>query len=174
MSNQEAKLDKQVKEKLEYWKKECRQEVVRPDWDYYFLTLAHECSKRSHDSQTAHGCVLTTQDHQIISTGYNGFPRSIDDSVLPNLRPEKYDWMIHSEMNSLLDCVYQGKSAKNGIMYVTGRPCFNCTMMMWQAGVKEVVYGNQNSNMLDNEEYEIKMSILLGLIAGRMILREIK
>lgn len=161
-------------DKIHYWHKQYRQTKEKEDWDITFLKQAFEWSKRSHDAQTACGAVLTTPDHHIISTGYNGFIRGIRDNVLPNLRPEKYPWMIHAEHNAILDCAYQGKSARGSIMYVTGEPCLNCFQFMFQAGVSEIVYGNNHAVMTQtDEDYKTNVEIFLWLTREKLKVRHI-
>src|SRR3972149_3706155 len=73
----------------------------RPSWDKYFLSLAIEVSKRSSDAQSQFGCVIVNEQHHIIGVGYNGFIAGIEDYILPNTRPDKYPFMLHSEINAL-------------------------------------------------------------------------
>ena len=60
-------------------------------WDLRFIELAHHISSWSKDPSTKVGCVVVGADREIRSTGFNGFPRGIDDSLerLQN-REEKY------------------------------------------------------------------------------------
>ena len=158
-------LSKEALAKTHHWHDNCRQSISKKDWNITFLEQAFLWAERSHDVQTKHGAVLTTDDHRIIATGYNGFVRNICDDVLPNLRPEKYRWMTHSEIGCILDCAYQGKSSKNSIMYVTGEPCLQCYQLMYQAGVKKVIYGNNNSHMLNTDiDYKTNVEIFLWLV----------
>ena len=138
--------------------------MIRPSWNDHFLAQAFVTSLRSPDSQTKCGCVLVDKNNKIIlGQGYNGFPRGIDDSELPHTRPDKYPWMIHAEVNSILNC---SQRPENSIAYITTSPCFNCLLLMWQAGVGEVIYAKNGSRpaMIDNDEYRkltdkfIKMS----------------
>ena len=108
---------------------------MRPEWTDYFLGLAKVVSQRSHDIHTQHGCVITDRQNRILGVGYNGFPKGMDDSVLPTSRPEKYAWMIHAERNALSNCVIR---PDDGIAYVTGQCCNDCIMALWQEGIKEV------------------------------------
>lgn len=124
--------------------------TVRPSWDDYFMGLAFLVSRRSHDTQTQHGCVIVDHQHHILGTGYNGFPRDVDDSVLPTTRPEKYDWMIHSEVNAVSNCV--GKPDCTSKAYVTGECCNNCLMHLWQNGIEHVVCAKRLGSKLLNEE----------------------
>lgn len=122
--------------------------IERPIWIDYFMGLALVVARRSHDSETQHGCIITTKDNKIIGTGYNGFPRNIDDSVLPNKRPDKYPWMLHSERNAISNCVLP---PINSTAYVTGQCCNECIMALWQSGVNTVYMldGNGGSKLLD-------------------------
>lgn len=119
---------------------------MRPtDWTSYFIGLAHVVSKKSHDIQTQHGCIITDTKHRVLGLGYNGFPRDIDDSILPNTRPEKYPWMIHAERNALANCVVR---PDNGIAYVTGQCCNDCIMALWQEGIDQVYMHKKHGSYL--------------------------
>lgn len=122
---------------------------MRPSWTDYFLGLARVVSKRSHDIQTQHGCVITDQNNRILGVGYNGFPRGLLDDRLPNTRPEKYPWMIHAERNALSNCVVR---PDNGIAYVTGQSCNDCIMALWQEGIKKVIMIESHGTHLFDEE----------------------
>jgi len=113
----------------------CRTKIIRPNFVDYFLALAVMASKRSHDMQTQHGCVITDDDNRILSLGYNGFPRGMQDETLPNLRPEKYVWMLHAERNALANCIVR---PDGGSAYVTGQCCLDCGMGLWEHGIKKI------------------------------------
>ena len=135
-----------------------------PDWDNYFLGQAFLVSQRSPDQQTKCGCVITNSKNQVIGQGYNGFPRGADDQSLPKVRPEKYPWMIHAEVNAILNC---STKPEKSTAYITTKPCFNCTLLMWQAGVTNITYAanGDRPHMIDNdEEYNVLMSRLLPMI----------
>jgi dCMP deaminase len=126
--------------------------MSRPSWHQYFLGLAKVVSLRSHDIQTQHGCVITDQNHRILGVGYNGFPKGLDDSRLPNTRPDKYPWMIHAERNALSNCVIR---PDNGIAYVTGQCCNNCIMSLWQEGITEVYMARSHgTHLFDSKEQD--------------------
>lgn len=123
--------------------------MERPNWTDYFLGLAKVVSHRSHDAQTRHGCVITDQNNRILGLGYNGFPRGLDDKLLPNTRPEKYPWMIHAERNALSNCIIR---PDNGIAYVTGQCCNDCAMALWQEGVTTIYMSDNHGTYLFDEE----------------------
>lgn len=133
---------------------------MRPDWTSYFIGLAHIVSKKSHDIQTQHGCVITDSKHRVLGMGYNGFPRNVDDTILPNTRPEKYPWMIHAERNALSNCVVR---PDNGIAYVTGQCCNDCIMALWQEGVETVYMRDTHGTHLFNQEEQNRFDLFVKL-----------
>ncbi len=140
-----------------------RKPINRPSWKDLMIGLAYFISTRSHDAETQCGAVICNNDNEIISTGYNGFIRGIDDTVLPNVRPEKYEFMIHSEKNAILNCARQGRPTKDTIIYVTGKPCLGCLQDIWQAGIKKVIHSNQQTHMQQSDESKKKSELILQL-----------
>lgn len=123
--------------------------MSRPSWIDYFLGLAKAVSQRSHDIHTKHGCVITDKNNRILGVGYNGFPKGLDDALLPLNRPDKYFWMTHSERNALSNCVVR---PDNGTAYVTGQCCQDCIMALHQEGIDTVYMINDHGTKLfDNE-----------------------
>lgn len=141
--------------------KELRTEIERPIWDHTFLRMAIDVADRSHDAQTKNGCVLV-RDNTVLSTGYNGFIRNIDDTVLPNLRPQKYPFMIHAEHNAVLNCARNGISTLGATCYITSNPCVFCLQYLWQAGITYIVYTDWSKNvMCDNEMLNMHKALMM-------------
>ena len=123
------------------------------NWIDYFLLLAFVISIRSKDAQTQHGCVITDREHHIIGTGYNSFTKGIPDSIMPNLRDEKYIHMIHSEKNALLNCKYSPQNVPGGaIAYVTGKPCLSCLQHMINGNITTIYAANRQGSVLEGSE----------------------
>ena len=120
-----------------------RTEHQRPSWDEDFLGIADAVSKRSHDPQTQVGAVITDENNRIIATGYNGFPPGCDDTSLPNLRPDKYPFMVHAEINAISS---SRQDIRGATLYVTWSPCRECAKAIITAGVKKVVYKTSYQN----------------------------
>ena len=142
-----------------------------PNWDEYLIIQAFVAAQRSPDLQTKCGCVIVNEKKQILSQGYNGFPRGVDDSTLPKTRPDKYDWMIHAEVNAILNT---NANLDECVAYITTKPCFNCTLLMWQSGIREIVYscnGHVPSMLETDKRYEGLMKRFLE-ISG-MVVRKI-
>ena len=134
-------------------------------WDNVYLLDAVYWSRKSHDPETQCGCVIVNPlDHTPISHGYNGFVRGIDNSKLPNTRPDKYPFMIHAEANAIYNAVRQGKSTQGMRVYVTGKPCASCYQMMHQCGIDEIVYTNVSKpKMIESCESFVKIREVLDL-----------
>ena len=140
-----------------------RKPTKKIPWDHIFLLEAVLWSSRSIDAQTQCGCVLV-RDKTVLSTGYNGFIRDIDDTLLPNLRPYKYPFMIHAEHNAILNCARLGIPTQGATAYVTGLPCNNCLQFMYQSGIVRVVHGDKEAHMCENSETYSVRSILYALM----------
>jgi dCMP deaminase len=129
--------------------------VQIPDWIDYFLGLAFVVSSRSKDAQTKHGCIITDQNNHIIGTGYNSFPRQSLDNILPNLRPEKYSEMTHSERNALSNLTISPWSiVGGGIAYVTGKPCLDCLYALWNTNINTIYAANRQGSVLESKDIE--------------------
>jgi len=127
--------------------------IVRPDWDNYFLSLAFLVSARSRDQETKHGTVIVDRNNLILGTGYNSFIKGMNDASLPKIRPNKYPYMIHSELNAILNCkVLPREVSGGGKAYVTGRCCNHCLQSLIQSGVKEINMANRRGTMLEDEK----------------------
>ena len=78
-------------------------------WVEYFRELAHTVKKKSKDKNTQIGAVIVGTDKEIVSTGYNSFPRGINDGVSERQeRPEKYHWFEHGERNAIYNAARIG------------------------------------------------------------------
>jgi len=106
-----------------------------------FMQLAQLISTWSKDPSTKVGCVIVSPEKTILSMGYNGFPRGVNDDIPTRQeRPIKYDFVVHAEENALLNAGKNGTRLSGGILYVTMPPCTRCAGSIIQAGIKEVIY----------------------------------
>jgi dCMP deaminase len=111
------------------------------NWKEYFRGISHQVKLKSKDRYTQIGAVVVGSDNQIVSTGYNSFPRGIDDSIDERQeRPEKYYWFEHAERNSLYNAALIGVSTKGCTMYLTcGIPCSDCARGIINSGISKIV-----------------------------------
>lgn len=111
------------------------------NWNEYFRGIAHQVKLKSKDIRTQIGAVIVGSDNEIVSTGYNSFPRGINDSVdVRQVRPEKYYWFEHAERNAIYNAARIGVSTKDCTMYLTcGIPCADCCRGIINAGISKIV-----------------------------------
>ena len=109
-------------------------------WDSRWLEIAGVVSTWSKDPSTKIGAIAV-KDKRLVSTGYNGFPRGIQDyDDRWNNREEKYKYVVHAEMNCIYNANYHNQSLKGSTMYIVGLPvCHECAKGIIQAGVVRVV-----------------------------------
>lgn len=109
-------------------------------WDEYFMTMAFFVAMKSKDLSSHIGSVIVGPNNEIRSTGYNGFPRGVNDSIIARFqRPMKYDYSEHSERNSLYNAARTGVCTDGCRMYTQGTPCCDCARAIIQSGIKEVI-----------------------------------
>lgn len=114
--------------------------MKRPSRNTVFMEMALATAKRSHDAETKVGSILVSNKTQDpLGTGYNGFIRGAKDDRLPNTRPEKYQYIVHSEMNLLCNLAKRGISTEDTTLYCTMSPCTTCTRLLYQAGVTRII-----------------------------------
>ena len=118
-----------------------RGEGMSNKWDHRFIELANHIALWSKDPSTKVGCVIVGEDREIRSTGFNGFPRGInDDEERLNNRELKYPLICHAEENAIMHAARIGVSLKGSSAYVTWPPCSRCARSLIQAGISEVIY----------------------------------
>jgi dCMP deaminase len=128
--------------------------MKRPDWDNYFMDIAHVAAKRSNCSRRQVAAVIV-KDHRIISTGYNGTPRGIKnccDGGCPRCASDAPSGTgledcicSHGEENAIVQAAYHGIAVKDATLYTTFSPCLLCAKMIINSGIAEVVYHQRYS-----------------------------
>ena len=125
------------------------------NWTEYFLEIAEVVKLKSKDQSTQIGAVVVGEGRNVLSTGYNSFPRGLDDSLQERQeRPEKYFWMEHAERNAIYNAALEGVSLKNSTIYLTsGLPCMDCARGIVNSGIK-VVWCKRVCTTKNKEKWE--------------------
>jgi dCMP deaminase len=118
------------------------------------MDMATLVAQRSKDPSTKVGCVVVSEDKIVVSTGYNGLPRGVEDKAERMERPAKYLWTSHAEENAVAQAARVGAKLKGGTAFVTHHPCSRCARSLIQAGITKVVIGSGTTSMPD-EEFEV-------------------
>jgi len=124
----------------------------RPDWDTYFMEIAHVVATRANCSRRKVAAVVVSEN-RIISTGYNGTPRGVKNcfeggcprcaGTAPSGSSLEECICVHAEQNAICQAAYHGTSLAGATLYVTISPCLTCAKMIINAGIREVVYDEE-------------------------------
>ena len=107
-------------------------------YDLMFLELASvPANNLSKDPKTKVGALVVTPDNRQISFGYNGFSRGMAETEERWQRPAKYEYVIHAELNAIMNCPFDTVGAT---LYCTHQPCHRCIQHLINAGIKRLVY----------------------------------
>jgi dCMP deaminase len=117
------------------------------EWDRYFIGLAELVSQKSKDTSTKVGAVIVGPENNIVSTGYNDFPRGVKDTLLERReRPIKYRFTEHAERNAIYNAARHGIRLEGCRMYLNWEPyalCSDCTRAIIQSGIVAVIGPNR-------------------------------
>ena len=113
-------------------------DVRQIKWDWRFLLLSNHVAQWSKDPSTKIGAVIVRSMNEVVSMGYNGFAKGMNDIAdLYDNRKEKYSRVVHGEVNALL---LARQPVTGCTLYTTPfLPCERCTVQVIQAGIRRVV-----------------------------------
>ena len=118
--------------------------------DDMYMLMAKVVSLRSKDPNTQVGSVIVSDSDRILTVGYNGFPNGCSDDEFPWAREAekeedtKYPYVVHSELNAILNFRGDLKALNNATLYVTLFPCHNCAKAIIQTGIKKIYYTTED------------------------------
>ena len=95
----------------------------------------------SKDQSTQVGAVIVNpHSNTIISSGWNGIPRGVDDTLAERSeRPEKYLWYSHAEENAIANAAANGHATAGCTLYVTHMPCPSCARKIIGARLLDII-----------------------------------
>jgi len=151
--------------------------IKSQSWSEYFFEMADLVSSKSKDPSTKIGAIIVGEDNEILSTGFNGFPRGVDESKPERWeRPIKYTFVEHAERNAIYNAARNGVALKGSIMYVNFSevcPCSGCTRGIIQSGIKKIICGGQPfPGKGDHWEEDIKIARIMLEEAGIEVIQE--
>ena len=112
--------------------------------------------------------VIVGKDNEIVSTGYNSFPRGINDDLSERQeRPEKYFWFEHAERNAIYNAARIGVSTMGTTMYMTcDLSCADCARAIINSGVSKVVFSRTTKQWPEIWQESSKRSLQMFQEAG--------
>ncbi len=110
-------------------------------YDVAYLKMALEWAKLSYCKRRQVGALIV-KDRMIISDGYNGTPTGFENICEDDDNYTKW-YVLHAEANAILKVAASTQSTKGATLYVTLSPCTECSKLIFQSGIKRVVYLEQ-------------------------------
>ena len=110
-------------------------------YDKAYLKMASEWGKLSHCKRRQVGALIV-RDRMIISDGYNGTPTGLENNCEDDEGYTKW-YVLHAEANAILKVANSTQSSSGSTLYVTLSPCKECSKLIYQSGIKRVVYINE-------------------------------
>jgi dCMP deaminase len=124
--------------------------ALRPDdwsWTKFFMGMAQYVATASKDPSTKTGAVIVDRERRVVSIGYNGFPRGVEDTPERyNDRPLKYKLIVHCEENAILNAPL---GVRGCVLFSTKFPCSECAKVIIQSGIRYVVHAAHGTNASD-------------------------
>lgn len=130
--------DFDVNTSTSYHKKDA---TSRPSWQEMFMNIAEIVSNRSKDPRTKVGAVLV-KDNRILSIGYNGEPKNFNYQFDWHSK-EKYKYVIHAEVNAIINACKNCQDISNSEIYLTLSPCSECMKLLVQFGICKIYYKDE-------------------------------
>tara|TARA_R110002020_G_scaffold210252_11_gene416277 strand:+ start:310 stop:774 length:465 start_codon:yes stop_codon:yes gene_type:complete len=120
--------------------------------DKIYMKMAEQLSELSYAERKKVGSLIV-KENQIISEGYNGTPSGFPNSCeqvafergeagavgVPTKTKRE---VLHAESNAITKLARSTNSSDGATLYVTMAPCYDCSKLIIQAGIKRVVYKN--------------------------------
>lgn len=115
------------------------------EYDIAYMKMTYPLRDLSYAVRSTVGCIIVSPNGQIVSQGYNGMPcgmsnvcEHVDENGNFKTKPE----VLHAESNAISKCAKFLSSTDGATMYVSLSPCFECSKLIVQSGIKRVVFGD--------------------------------
>lgn len=139
-------------------------------YDQTYMNMAIVLSGLSHANRSKVGCLIVSEDNQIISQGFNGMPKGMDNACEDVIEENGETKLVtkrevlHAETNAIAKCAKWCTSTENATLYVTLSPCFDCAKMIIQTEISRVVYYEEYRDLSG-----IKLLINAGINVQRLV-----
>ncbi|MCK0205331.1 deoxycytidylate deaminase [Ornithobacterium rhinotracheale] len=116
----------------------------RNKYDIAYLRMAKIWGQLSYCKRKQVGALIV-KDRMIISDGYNGTPSGFENTCEDDDNQTKW-YVLHAEANAILKVAVSTQSCEGATLYITLSPCKECSKLIYQSGIKRVVYIDQYSD----------------------------
>ena len=129
----------------------------------YFKLCKFQADLFSKDPSTKVCCLFIDPiSLRILSTGYNGMPRKINENISERWeRPCKYKYVVHAEANGIYNASRSGVSLENSACFVNFFPCSTCTKGLIQIGISMLITTEPDFNHVTYcEDFKFSLEML--------------
>lgn len=121
---------------------------MRPGYNEWQLHKAAVVATRSRDPAAKCGAIIVRPNKTICSEGYNGFPKAMEDRAeWYDDKSEKYDRVIHAEMNAIK---HAAEDITGYTIFITRPPCKECAKHIASWGLSQVVWSSHSERSLSD------------------------
>ncbi|MBC8298256.1 MAG: dCMP deaminase family protein [Flavobacteriaceae bacterium] len=113
-------------------------EIKQKKYDIAYLKMALEWAKLSHCKRRQVGALIV-KNRMIISDGYNGTPTGFENACEDDSNYTKW-YVLHAEANAIMKVSASTQSSEGSTLYITLSPCKECSKLIFQSGIKRLVY----------------------------------
>lgn len=110
-------------------------------YDKAYLKMALEWGELSYCKRRKVGALIV-KDKMIISDGYNGTPTGFENVCEDDEGYTKW-YVLHAEANAIAKVSSSTQSTNGATLYITLSPCRECSKLIFQSGIKRVVYNKK-------------------------------
>jgi|TARA_B110000977_G_scaffold54044_2_gene73565 dCMP deaminase len=107
-------------------------------YDKAYLKMSLEWANLSYCDRKQVGALIV-KDQMIISDGYNGTPSGFENVCETDEGNTKW-YVLHAEANAISKVARSTQSTEGATLYQTLSPCKDCSKLVYQSGIKRVVF----------------------------------
>ena len=113
-------------------------EIKQKRYDIAYLKMALEWAKLSYCKRRQVGALIV-KNRMIISDGFNGTPTGFENACEDDENYTKW-YVLHAEANAIMKVAASTQSSEGATLYITLSPCKECSKLIFQSGIKRLVY----------------------------------
>jgi dCMP deaminase len=151
----------------------------RPDWDEYYMGIAHAVSVRGTCDRGKTGCVIVKDKH-VLAAGYVGSPAGLPhcDDAGHQLKKVMHEdgtitqhcfRTIHAEQNAISQAAKHGTSINGSTLYIMMTPCRVCAMIIINSGIKRVVCEKKYHGGKESEDMFKKAGVKVEYLTKKLM-----
>lgn len=132
-----------------------------------YMQVAYLTSLRSKCKRLKVGCIIV-RNKRIISSGCNGPVDSNTSEYCECIEKEAKcgeHESVHAEMNAVAFAARHGLELEGSTIYITHSPCFSCSKLLLQTGIRDIIYWKEYRDTLPIKylnTHDIKISKFSG------------